>query len=269
MSPDERFTEEELRHAYARVFLALDTEDVGTIQRLGGALRDVVGGYKVGAIPIVAQLLDRCASAFKPTQGVGPRHQMRRFLDGKFADTPNTVVKACQRAARDGYDVVTVYAEIGLDAMRDAQAAASAIRPGTRLAAIGVLTSHQQKDGRDTLAEVGTHVESINVLMLDRIGAAVRAGLDHAVCSIHEVEALRAAFPGIKLIVPGCYTGTPKPGQERTGTPADAMRLGVQDLVVGREVLEAEDPIAALQKFALSMCEGMFPDRPDEPSTSC
>lgn len=276
MFPERKFTDEQIAQAYARIFLALDTDDVGTIRRLGKALRDVVGGYKAGAIPMVAQLLDHCTSAFMPTKSVDGRRHMRRFLDGKFADTPATVRKACQRAARDGYDIVTVYGEIGMDAMRDAQAAAHDINPGTRLAVIGVLTSHRKDEERDTLAEVGTHVTSIDALMLERIGAGMRARLDHAVCSIHEIEVLRRTYAGIKLIVPGCYTGEPKPGQSRTGTPAHAMRLGAQDLVVGREVLEAADPVAALRNFAESVCEGMFysgaasvADDPAWPTSSC
>ena len=83
---------------------------------------------------------------------------------------------------------------------------------------------------------------------------------------------LREHFPGIKLIVPGTYTGEPQAGQARTGTPANAMRLGATWLVVGREVINATNPVAALDNFIRNMCKGMFPDSHDDldcPDTSC
>jgi orotidine-5'-phosphate decarboxylase len=71
------------------------------------------------------------------------------------------------------------------------------------------------------------------------------------VCSPLEVERIRAGIGEEALIV---VPGIRRPGdadgdQSRTATPAEAVRDGATHLVVGRPILAAEDPAAALEEF--------------------
>ena len=75
---------------------------------------------------------------------------------------------------------------------------------------------------------------------------ALGAGLRGLVCSPLEVGAVRAAGgPDAWIVVPGIRRpGDAAGDQARTATPADAVRSGATHLVVGRPVLQAEDPRA-------------------------
>ena len=65
------------------------------------------------------------------------------------------------------------------------------------------------------------------------------------------VAAMRAALgPDALLVVPGIRRVSDAPGdQRRTAEPREAARLGATHLVVGRPILTAPDPAAALAEF--------------------
>ena len=86
---------------------------------------------------------------------------------------------------------------------------------------------------------------------MQRLAAlAANCGLDGVVCSALEAEALRAArgdefclvTPGIRL------AGDAAGDQRRVVTPADAVALGSDYLVIGRSITAAPDPLAALRR---------------------
>jgi orotidine-5'-phosphate decarboxylase len=76
---------------------------------------------------------------------------------------------------------------------------------------------------------------------------AVDAGADGLVVSGTDVAAVRSAVgPAAILVVPGIRgPGQAAGDQVRILTPADAMALGADYLVVGRPVTEAADRVAA------------------------
>jgi orotidine-5'-phosphate decarboxylase len=254
-----RFTDEQIQAALARIILAIDLTDRDKITRIAEAVRLHIGGYKVGPIVAWAELLGFVRDAFHcPERAANPAFQMG---DTKVAETPNTAAETATVLTNRRYRFMTITAESGLEAMIAARKAAEELTPPLELLAIGVLTSHTV----ETLARVGTRVDSVQVLMEDRIGLAWQAGIHGAVCSALEVAFLRERFSCLTLVVPGTTTGAAQSGQKRTATPAQAMRDGADYLVVGREVLNAPDPVAALFAFANNMCEGMFPEVEDVP----
>jgi len=87
------------------------------------------------------------------------------------------------------------------------------------------------------------------VLHLARLARG--AGLDGVVSSPQELESLRRAFGrNILLVVPGIRPkGMKKGDQRRVMTPAEAVKRGADFLVLGRPVLEAEDPGKVLEKI--------------------
>ncbi|MCP5144686.1 MAG: orotidine-5'-phosphate decarboxylase [Gammaproteobacteria bacterium] len=165
------------------------------------------------------------------------------FLDLKYHDIPNTVAQACRAAASLGCWMVNVHASGGramLEAARDALAGESH-RP--LLIAVTVLTSLDDAALTELGITDGTarHAERLAKLTFD-------CGLDGVVCSPLEARALRARFgPAFLLVTPGVRpAGAARDDQQRIATPGQAVRDGSDYLVIGRPIVRADDPRAAL-----------------------
>jgi len=167
------------------------------------------------------------------------------FLDLKWHDIPNTVAGAVRAAADLDVAMATVHTLGGPSMLKAAAGAA----PGS-LAVVGVtvLTSHEE-------SEYATVVGRPSVKLLDEASrlarSAISAGLAGVVCSPLEVERVRAGIGDDALIV---VPGIRRPGdaegdQSRTATPEEAVRDGATHLVVGRPILQANDPAGSLAAF--------------------
>ena len=181
---------------------------------------------------------------------------MRVFLDLKFHDIPATMAGACRSAARLGAELITVHASAGSVALGAAQAAAlesaAAVGlPAPTLLAVTVLTSWEQARFASELA-----IEeplSAYVPRLAQLAAA--AGIGGCVCSPLEVAALRAAHQEpFALVTPGIRpAGAALGDQQRVLTPAQAVAAGASQLVVGRPITAAPDPVAAFAACCIEL----------------
>lgn len=166
------------------------------------------------------------------------------FLDLKFHDIPNTVAAACRAAAGLGVWMLNVHASGGRRMMTAAQEALAGLPSPPLLIAVTVLTSMSAED----LGEVGVVAAPADqVLRLARLAQACR--LDGVVCSAQEATLLRAELGAdFRLVTPGIRpAGTAAGDQRRVMTPAQALNAGATDLVIGRPVTAAADPLAALK----------------------
>ncbi|REL27197.1 orotidine-5'-phosphate decarboxylase [Thalassotalea euphylliae] len=173
------------------------------------------------------------------------------FLDLKFHDIPNTVAKAVAAAAELGVWMVNVHASGGTKMMERAK---EALLPygdkAPLLIAVTVLTSMGEED----LAGIGIdkspaeHVNSLATLTQN-------AGLDGVVCSAWEAESLKDTFgDDFKLVTPGIRpAGTSSDDQKRIMTPEQAVAVGVDYLVIGRPITQADDPHQVLQQINQSL----------------
>ena len=228
-----------------RIFVALDTTDIDRAVRLAESLRGYVGGMKIGKAFF---------SALGP-EGVGKIAEkgMPLFLDLKFHDIPNTVADAMKVASGMRPFMLNVHASGGPRMMRAAaRAARLAAESGgfekPLVVGVTVLTSL----GEDDLKLVG-----INGPVIDQaVKLAVLAkasNLDGVVCSAREVMTLRGACGSdFKLVVPGIRPdwATVEDDQKRVVTPAEAVALGADYLVIGRPIIDADDPVAAARRIA-------------------
>jgi len=168
------------------------------------------------------------------------------FLDLKFHDIPNTVVKACCAAADLGVWMLNVHAAGGLKMMESARNALENYRQRPKLIAVTILTSLSDVE----LAEIGyTGSAADNVIKLARLTA--RAGLDGVVCSSREVEIIRQQIgDDFCLVTPGIRpAGSQINDQQRIMTPLEAIRTGSDYLVIGRPITAAADPTEALAEI--------------------
>lgn len=167
------------------------------------------------------------------------------FLDLKFHDIPNTVAGAVHAASELGVWMVNVHAGGGRRMMEAAARALQGFSRKPLLIGVTVLTSLSDED----LLELG-YTESPRERVLRLAALAADSGLDGVVCSAMEATALRQARgEGFCLVTPGIrLAGDAAGDQRRVVTPADAVSMGSDYLVIGRSVTGAADPLAALQR---------------------
>ena len=220
----------------AELILALDLPDRGSalalLDRLPSLRWVKVGSQLMTAEgpPLVRELVAR---------------RLEVFLDLKWHDIPHTVEGGIAAARGLGVRMATVHTLGGPAMLR---AAAHAM--GDELAVVGVtvLTSHDE-------AEYAATLDRPSVRLLDETArlarSAMAAGLRGVVCSPFEVERLRAGLgPEPLIVVPGIRRTADGGGdQRRTATPQEATAAGATHLVVGRPILTAPDPAAALEDF--------------------
>jgi len=171
---------------------------------------------------------------------------VRVMLDLKLHDIPETVGRATRQVAALGAGLLTVHAGGGR-AMLEAAVAAARQGGATRILAVTVLTSLDERD----LADIGA-VGPTAELALRRARLAIEAGCDGVVASPHEAAAIRhVAPPGFLIVTPGVRpAGADAGDQKRITTPAAARRAGADLLVCGRPIRDAADPAAAARAIA-------------------
>ena len=222
------------------IFCAIDRPDLAGARTLAHALRETVGGLKVGLELFVAA----GPAAARALHAEG----LPIFLDLKLHDIPNTVAGAVRAACGLRPAMLTLHAAGGAAMLRAAVDAAGPDRPW--LLGVTLLTSLAQAD----LATGGiARPPAEHVLRMAELCAS--CGLDGVVCSPHEIEALRRRFGGdLRLVVPGIRgAADATDDQKRTMPAADALALGADLLVVGRPITAAADPRSAALALLASL----------------
>jgi orotidine-5'-phosphate decarboxylase len=216
--------------------VAFDLDTAAEALRLRDALGDALGLAKLGSALFVREGLPLVERLREGGAGI--------FLDLKFHDIPSVVAKAVAQAAASGIDFLTVHASGG-EAMVAAAAKAAEGEGGTRVLAVTVLTSLDLAAWRAG-ASPGEETMEGAVRRLARL--AVNAGAHGLVGSARETRILREeGGAGRWIVTPGiAVPGEAATDQARTVTAEEAAATGADVLVVGRGVVRAADPRAAL-----------------------
>jgi orotidine-5'-phosphate decarboxylase len=227
-----------------RLIVALDVDTAEKARRLVEQLRDIVGMFKVGS-----QLFTAAGpSLVREIVGAGGEV----FLDLKFHDIPNTVATAAVEATRLGVSIFNVHALGGSEMMRrTAEAVAETAelegRARPYIIAVTLLTSANEA----TLREIGLNADP-ETLVAGLAQMAHTAGLDGVVASPKEAATVRSAVPepGFLIVTPGVRpSGAATDDQKRVTTPREAIIGGADYIVVGRPVLNAQDPARAAMQI--------------------
>ncbi len=169
------------------------------------------------------------------------------FLDLKFHDIPNTVYDACRAAAELGVWMLNVHA-LGGDQMLIK--AKEAVGDSCKLIAVTILTSMNDID----LKRLGSPLTT-SEMVLRLASLACQHKLDGVVASSHEASFIKSHFKGeLQVIAPGIrLTSDPKHDQKRVMTPGEAIKQGVDYLVIGRSITQAKDPLSKLNEIQLDI----------------
>ncbi|HLX14464.1 MAG TPA: orotidine-5'-phosphate decarboxylase [Bradyrhizobium sp.] len=226
-----------------RLIVALDLPGVEQAQAMIARLGDSVTFYKIGYQLGYAGGL----SLVRPLSAAGKKV----FVDLKLHDIGNTVAGGVESLKALGATFLTVHAyPQTMKAAVEARGDDGALK----ILAVTVLTSYDDSD----LAAAGYRM-GVPDLVEARARQARALGVDGIVCSPEEAGALRKIVGGqMSLVTPGIRpVGAATGDQKRIMTPARAIAAGADYLVVGRPVIEAEDPKAAAQAIQAEIAQAL------------
>ena len=233
-----------------RLIVALDTDDGEEIDWLSGTLMDTVGWFKMGFQAFSALGME----AFPWFKQNG--HKV--FVDLKFHDIPNTVARDVGMMTKHGAHMINMHAAGGFEMMQAAKhsandAAYDAGIPNPILLGVTILTSIDETGFQQNFgSERGLTKQVVYLAQL-----AQEAGLSGVVASPLEIEPIRKACgDNFVIVTPGIRPTWAESGdQRRITTPAEAIQRGADYIVVGRPIIEADDPLEAAEMILEEMRE--------------
>jgi orotidine-5'-phosphate decarboxylase len=227
--------------------VALDGSDRDWIVATAASLAPVADWMKVGLEAFVAHGPDIVRELAEGGSRV--------FLDLKLHDIPATVGRAAANAAACGAGMLTVHAGGGAEMVAAAVRAVanSGADPPPLVVAVTVLTSLDDAE----MVSLG-HALTARETVTSWSEMAARCGVDGVVASPLEAAAVRRSTSRELIVVtPGIRpAGHAIDDQRRTATPAEAVALGADVLVVGRPITRAQSPVAAAREIVADMRGG-------------
>lgn len=223
-----------------RIILALDVNTLEEAQKLVLELKDYVGCFKVGL-----QLIS--AAGFEAVNMI-KSHGCKVFMDTKPIDIPNTVAKTCVNYLKNGADFFDIHLIGGskminttVKLLRETSKKLNIERP--TVVGVTLLSSFGQKTLTEELC--------VNVNLIDYVTQltklALDCELDGVLASASEAKVIREKYGNDFIII--CQAIRPTwsvvNDQIRVVTPTDAIKSGVDYMIIGRPITGAKDPKAA------------------------
>jgi orotidine-5'-phosphate decarboxylase len=236
-------------NAQKRLIVAMDTLELKQCLNMVDTLSPVVDIFKIGIAPFTAFGEEILAALAKRGKKV--------FLDLKFHDIPNTVRNAASVAASKGVLMMNFHCLGGRKmleaAVRGAKEGFSGRGEKPLLLGVTVLTSMDESD----MKEIGLGGDARDTVLCFAL-MAKQAGLDGVVASPKEARAIKEKCGrDFVVVTPGIRPAWADTGdQKRIDTPAEAMKNGIDYIVVGRPIIEAENPLEAAQLIIEEMTKG-------------
>ena len=213
-----------------RLALVLDVDDLVEAERLAIRMQPYFGVAKIGL---------ELFSAAGP-EAIGSIRELgyEVFLDLKLFDIPTTVFRATKVLGALGVKYLTLHALGGNDVLKAgveglAEGADAAGLEAPVSLAVTVLTSD---------AGAPAHI------VPQRVRTALDSGCGGLVLGAEDLQTAWELAPRLVRVVPGIrLAGAETNDQSRSATPAEAIRLGADLLVIGRTVTQAPSPEEAAQ----------------------
>lgn len=223
----------------ARMALALDVDDIVEAQRIASELRPWFGVAKVG--------LELYSAAGPEAIEVLVGDGFEVFADLKLLDIPTTVYKAARVIGSLGASYLTVHTRAGVDHLRagvegfaEGASAAGLVMP----TCLGVTVLTSEPSDAAALAE--------------RVAIVEAADCGGLVCGASDLAQVGQIAPDLLTVVPGIRpAGVGAHDQARPATPTEAIVAGAHVLVIGRAVIQADDPAAAAAAIAAEVAAAL------------
>jgi len=199
-----------------KTILALDVYDLQNAENLVKETSPYIDVYKVGPILFL--------KAGKEIIKIIKDNGKEVFLDLKFHDIPATVKRSVESARELGVFSLTVHSIGGEEMLK----AAASVENRPKIWAVTVLTS------QITMPEE----------VLRRAKLTKTCGIDGVISSPLEISLIKKECgKEFNVVTPGIRLAKTNDDQKRVATPETAIKEGADFIVIGRPILEAENPI--------------------------
>lgn len=222
-----------------KIIIALDTPSLDKAKIIIDKLNEEVIFYKIG----IALFTRTGPAIIEELKKAGKKI----FLDLKYFDIPNSMALAAIAAADLSADIINFHCLSGQEALKYVREKLidHCLKNNLnipKLFGVSVLTSFKQQE--ETLPVV-----------LELAKIAKNANLDGIICSFNEITAIKKEFgKDFQVIVPGIrMPGEEAEDQKRIATPKQAFDAGADYIVIGRPILQAENPKLAFQNIVDSL----------------
>ena len=227
-----------------RIIVALDINDICKVKTIVKNIKyDVI--YKIGM-------------EFFYTLGMSGVDELKRikpnikiFLDLKLHDIPNTVSKAIEPLIMNIKPyMLTLHVSGGYNMLNAAVKVTNEVCKKKKLnkpilLGVTILTSLK----KDDLIKIDWNKDIKQVVVKLSI-LAKKARLDGVVCSAKEIKSVRENFYNCKIVTPGIrFKKDNKQDQERVMSPREAINAGADYIVIGRSLLNANNPNILIEKI--------------------
>ncbi len=230
------------KEAKDRIILALDVDSIEEVKRLVDLLKDYVGFFKVGM-----QLFTACGyEAVEVIRENGGKV----YFDCKFQDIPNTVEQTSINIMKRGVDFFNISATGGSKMMTGVVSACNAFAKKIKteppiILAVTLLSSFGQK----TLTnELGVEM-NISSYVFKLAQVAKESGVNGVVVPYTDAGKIKQELGESFIVV--CPAVRPTwamvNDQIRIVSPTEAIKAGVDYMVIGRPITMAHDPVAAVK----------------------
>ena len=223
-----------------KIIVALDSNNKIKIKKIVNDLKQEVYAFKIG----YEFFLNYGIKGYKELSKLCPKI----FLDLKLHDIPNTVKNGIKAINKLKPLLTTIHISGGDEMMK-----ASLIKPKyTKILGVSVLTSLNSQQTNKYYKE-----KNIETLVKKFVKYAERNKLDGIVCSPKEIKFIRKMVKKDFIIVtPGIRLEKfrkKSDDQKRVLSPKEAIDLGANFIVIGRPILEANNPLETIKKINSSL----------------
>jgi orotidine-5'-phosphate decarboxylase len=246
---------------HERIILPLDVSDITKATQLVNDLASHVGVFKVGFEAIYSTMAELISH---PEQdAVNYLKRVRRlatlitkekaFLDVKLADIPNTVGNAVRALSQLGVKMINIHASAGEKVIK----AAVENKGKSLLFGVTVLTSISDHECLSIFGAIA------QVKVYDFACMLIDNGADGIICAPKEGLKLREGRFFDKLLIatpnvrPLWAAGPDDQNKERQMTPGEAIKAGIDMLVIGRPITkppaEVGGPVEAAKRIAFEI----------------
>ena len=224
-----------------RVIVALDNKNLSETTNLVKKIKSHVYGFKIGKEFFYNYGIEGYKKIYKLSNNI--------FLDLKLHDIPNTVERALNALIKLKPILTTIHISGG-DEMQ--KVVSNINKNKTKILGVTILTSLNS-----TQTKKYYNNKNVNQLVKKFAQNAKNNNLDGIVCSPLELKTVRKVVGNKMLIVvPGIRLenqNNTKDDQKRILTPKEAINLGADYLVIGRPIVESNNPLKTIKEINKSI----------------
>ena len=216
---------------FKRVFLALDTNNIKSAEKLVKLLKNELAGLKIGK-ELFSYYGPNLIKKFK-------KYKLPIFLDLKFHDIPTTVYKAVKAVNSLKVNYLSIHS-LGGNNMINAATKASNF---TKILSVSLLSHHDQKSINDIGIKQPIQ-NQIKKLILN----ALKNNVFGLILAPKDLDIARKIKKKIIIFVPGIRgKKNRKDEHKRSLDPLTAIKKGATYIIIGRPITKSKNPKETLK----------------------